>query len=102
MPNPGNESVQSRPKRRARILLAGVGTAAAVTIFGVAGAQALTAAQVQHFVECFGWMITDPDKHADNCLPGHVPAQGTLSEKVPPAPEPELDSDEEYDISPDT
>ena len=29
--------------------------------------------QVHHYIECFGWMITDPETHVANCAPGHIP-----------------------------
>lgn len=28
--------------------------------------------QIDHFVECFGWMITDPELHQANCSPANV------------------------------
>ena len=79
MPHPDNKSAPTSKRRRARLLLAGVGTVALVTALGIAGAQALTAIQAQHFIECFGWMLSDPETHAANCLPGNVPPLDTLS-----------------------
>ncbi len=26
--------------------------------------------EIGHFIECFGWMLTDPAAHVDNCNPG--------------------------------
>ena len=94
MPGTDNYSPNGKRKRTRRLLL-GAATAAIVTVAGVAGAQALTAIQAQHFIECFGWMLSDPDTHAANCLPGHVPPLGTLStggddpaHELPPPPPP--------------
>lgn len=40
-------------------------------------------AYVKHIAECMGWLITDPDKHAAECLPSNVPPQnGPLSTNV--------------------
>jgi hypothetical protein len=41
---------------------------------GPASSQTVTPGstdQVQHFLDCFGVMISDPDAHAANCSPGH-------------------------------
>ncbi|HEY0919172.1 hypothetical protein, partial [Devosia sp.] len=35
--------------------------------------------QVQHFVECLRWMISDPEMHAANCLPGQELPLASLS-----------------------
>src|SRR5690606_41651797 len=54
-----------------------------LAVGGATGANAFTpnvAAEVGHFVECFGWMITDPNTHAGNCLPGHIPPLDSLTE----------------------
>lgn len=50
-------------------------TAVGLFLLGsTAAAQAFTpdvADQVEHFVTCFGLMITDPATHATECGPGH-------------------------------
>lgn len=84
-------------KKRSRAILIGAATAVAVTLAGVAGAQALTAAHVKHYIECFGWMITDPDTHADNCLPGHIPPLESLSSDGGPPPPDYLDDTSQDD-----
>jgi len=43
---------------------------------GTVATQAFTpnvAEEVDHFVECFGWMIVDPAMHESECSPGRVP-----------------------------
>jgi hypothetical protein len=63
--------------RTARILCAlGLGVSAAA--FGFSGAYAETVtppqvSQAQHFLDCFGVMITDPAVHAAECSPSQVP-----------------------------
>lgn len=87
MPEPRDHSTQAKNRRTAKALLVSAGTAAIVTVFGVAGAQAFTPNvqdNVEHFIECFGWMLTDPDTHAQNCLPGHIPPLETLAPAGPP------------------
>ena len=49
------------------ILIAGALAGAVVT-----GSTVTTTAFDQHFLDCFGWMITDPDTHSANCLPSRV------------------------------
>lgn len=58
------------------ILVAGALAGAVVT-----GSTATTTAFDQHFLDCFGWMIVDPDTHSANCLPSRVApsAPGTTS-----------------------
>lgn len=66
--------------RRKIFILSAVGLLA---IGGATGASAFTpnvAGEVGHFVECFGWMITDPSTHEGNCLPGQVPPLDSLIE----------------------
>ena len=74
-----DESARPGKARRVRMLLAGAASAAVLTISGVVAAQAFTPVHIKHFVECFGWMITDPDTHADNCLPGQILPLESLS-----------------------
>ena len=67
-------------------LFAVVATAGVLALGGTTAARALTpnvVAEVGHFVECFGWMITAPDTHADNCLPGHIPPLESLVDSGP-------------------
>ena len=35
--------------------------------------------QINHYIECFGWMITDPETHVANCAPGHIPPYDPVS-----------------------
>ncbi|MDP1731337.1 MAG: hypothetical protein Q8L54_09210 [Devosia sp.] len=47
--------------------------------------------ETAHFIECLGWLISDPDRHAEECLPSNVPpVNSSLSSPVsgpPPVPE---------------
>lgn len=67
----------SKPTRfRKSLIASAVAIPVAGMIFfgGTATVSAFTpdvAAQAKHYWECFGWMITDPDTHAANCLPGN-------------------------------
>jgi len=53
------------------------GAASALTLSGLMAASPVHAATasttdaLQHFVECAGWLINDPAKHAQYCDPGH-------------------------------
>ena len=51
------------------ILIAGALAGAVVT-----GSTVTTTAFDQHFLDCFGWMIVDPETHSANCLPSRVVA----------------------------
>ncbi len=62
------------------------GTASVLTLTSLMAASPVHAAAtsasitdtMQHFIECAGWLITDPAKHAKECDPGHtVFANGT-------------------------
>ena len=53
-------------------------------VLGIAAIATIGAATSQegnwdHFVTCFGDMITDPQTHAANCLPGGGPGINSLS-----------------------
>ena len=56
--------------------LAGAASILTLTSFMAASpthaATATSAADaLQHFIDCAGWMISDPAKHAAECSPGH-------------------------------
>ena len=69
----GNSSKTNGSKSRRLFGLAAVPVAAVLFLGGTVATQAFTpnvAAQVDHFVECFGWMIVDPAMHESECSPG--------------------------------
>ena len=47
---------------------------------GNAAVSANVARNANHFIECFGWMLTDPDLHRDHCSPGHKPVDDPVSD----------------------
>lgn len=47
-------------------------TAGMLAIAAVVGGTTATRAFDQHFIDCLGWLLTDPDTHAANCLPSRV------------------------------
>jgi len=54
------------------------GAASILTLTGLMAASPVQAATttsatdaLQHFIECAGWLISDPAKHAQYCSPGH-------------------------------
>ena len=55
----------------------------------------------QHIIECFGWMLTDPEMHAANCLPSNVPpvlgpiSGGGTSDDGPPSEDEICDFDKD-------
>jgi hypothetical protein len=67
---PSITTTVSRPRRRK--LAAGVGSLALVAAAATAPTPAMAVDQVQHFLDCFGWMLNDPAQHAANCSPGHA------------------------------
>jgi hypothetical protein len=84
------------PKGRAtaRVLVAAT---AAATFLATPHAYAIenVAREARHFFECLGLLLTDPDLHAQECLPNsHVPGpmillkDGTGPAIVPPPPPP--------------
>lgn len=50
-----------------------VGLAAAMTVPAIPAAQALNAAALAHFAECARLLLSDPEAHAEICLPSNVP-----------------------------
>lgn len=55
------------------------GAASILTMTSLMAASPIQAASspsiidsIQHFVDCAGWLITDPARHAQECSPGHV------------------------------
>lgn len=64
------------PKSSRRLALAAIPVAGLLFFGSTASSQAFTpevAKQIDHFVECFGWMITAPAMHSANCSPpNHV------------------------------
>lgn len=63
------------PKKRLlrSVLECAAAVAFVLTGTAVASADPTVSGQVQHFVSCFGLMITDPVAHEEQCGPG-VPA----------------------------
>ncbi|HVX73948.1 MAG TPA: hypothetical protein VHB19_14185, partial [Devosia sp.] len=51
-----------------KALVAAAAMLAATTIAGPAAASPQD--QVRHFVDCLGWMLSDPALHAANCTAG--------------------------------
>jgi len=77
----------------ARLLAAGAFAAALVPQTPAHAAS--NADQVQHFIDCARWMLTDPDRHRAECAPGHeffIPgnnfAQTGITAEPPPPPPP--------------
>ena len=73
------------------------GAASILTLAGLlagSSAQAATpsvTSQFQHFIDCAGWLFSDPAKHAQDCAPGHTVfvSSSTGSGAVPPPSDPE-------------
>jgi hypothetical protein len=59
---------------RAGMAAAQIGAVALLTLGGASSSQAQqdVAGDWEHFVDCFGWMITDPPTQYDNCTPNNV------------------------------
>jgi hypothetical protein len=61
------------------------------TLMAANPAQAASATGVetlQHFIDCAGWLINDPAKHAQNCDPGHTFfVSGSVGSGAVPDPE---------------
>lgn len=72
----GNSAKTSRSKTRLPIGLIAFPVAGLLLLAGTVATQAFTpnvVKTVDHFVECFGWMITDPTMHEAECSPGFFP-----------------------------
>lgn len=70
------------PKTRLPLGLVVVPVAGLLLLAGTVASQAFTpnvARTVDHFVECFGWMITDPAVHEAECGPGTFPPYESIS-----------------------
>ena len=93
----------SKSTRRAKAASAAakLGTVAVLSLGGAAPVQAQQDIERdwQHFVDCVGWLLTDPVQHAANCSPSRVaPFFGSLSTSVagaPPVVEEEYENDNE-------
>ncbi|CAN7672568.1 hypothetical protein LJR016_005372 [Devosia sp. LjRoot16] len=63
----------AKPKSRRPLALAAIPVAGLLFLGSTVTSQAFftpdVVAQIDHFVECFGWMITDPELHQANCSP---------------------------------
>lgn len=74
------KTVGSRP--RLPLGLIAVPVAGLLLLAGTVATQAFTpnvVKTVDHFVECFGWMITDPTMHEAECGPGYYPPHDPIS-----------------------
>jgi hypothetical protein len=71
-----------RPSGRSKSSRLALNAARIATIFGLGlfalsgpasseGITPNTVSPVQHFLDCFGALITDPVAHAASCVPGH-------------------------------
>jgi hypothetical protein len=71
----------SRPKKRLlRTTLECLGAVAFVLAgTAVSNADPTVTGQVEHFVSCFGLMITDPAAHESECGPGIPPVYDPIS-----------------------
>lgn len=85
-----NSAKTAGPKTRLPLGLVAVPVAGLLLLAGTVATQAFTpnvARTVDHFVECFGWMITDPRVHEAECGPGSFPPYESISsstDSVPP------------------
>lgn len=59
-------------RQRRKKLAAGIGSLALAATAAAAPTPTLAVDQVQHFLDCFGWMFSDGAQHAANCSPGHA------------------------------
>jgi hypothetical protein len=60
------------------ILAAGFTMSSATSSYAIFNAE-----QTQHIIECARWLLTDPETHAENCLPSRVAVPfRSLSEPV--------------------
>lgn len=65
-------SKSAKPKSRRRLALAAIPVASLLFLGGTVTSQASDVIeQIDHFVECFGWMITTPEMHQANCSPAN-------------------------------
>lgn len=65
----------AKRKSHLRLALAAIPVSALLFLGGTVASRAFTpnvAEEFDHFVECFGWMITDPDMHNAECAPGRA------------------------------
>lgn len=75
----------AKPKSRRRPALAAIPVAGLLFLGSTVSSQAFTPdviEQIDHFVDCFGWMITDPEMHNAKCSPAnyiwpHDPVSGS-------------------------
>lgn len=89
----------------ARLLAAGAFAAAMVPQTPAGAATPVD--QTQHFIDCLGWMFSDPDRHRSECSPGHeffLPgnffSQGGITGEPPPPPPPPPPPEESCDPFP--
>lgn len=65
----------ARQRSRLRLAAVAVPVAGLVLLGSTVTSQAFftpdVVKQIDHFVECFGWMITDPEIHQAKCGPAH-------------------------------
>jgi hypothetical protein len=86
-----NAMRKSKPPLRSSWLQAAV--VVLVATAAVIGTTVAPRAFDQHFIECLGWMLTDPELHAANCGPSRVPGLGIQSmitdgeDSSPPSPD---------------
>lgn len=59
---------------RVGIAASQIGAVALLSLGGIGASQAQqdVAGDWEHFVDCFGWMISDPPTQYDNCTPNNV------------------------------
>ena len=79
----GHSSKSNESKSRRLFGLVAIPVAALLLLGGTVATQAwdpAVAGQVDHFVECFGWMIVDPATHEAECSPGIVWPHDPVSE----------------------
>jgi hypothetical protein len=81
-----NHNLRSSRFRRTALECA---AALALVVSSTAAAQAFTpevGLQVRHFIECFGFMITDPAMHQAECSPGKPGVYDSTSDIGPASP----------------
>lgn len=66
-------SKSTKPKSRLRLTVVAIPTAGLLFLGSTVTSQAFftpeVIEQIDHFVECFGWMVTDPEMHNAKCSP---------------------------------
>lgn len=79
------------------ILLAGAFAGATIVASSIATTAVAQSGGFSHFIACAGWLIVDPEMHAENCLP----SRNAPSTESPSTSGPGTAGDDTFDGYPD-